>query len=129
MKKYDELPAYLATWDTAMMPFAINDATRFISPTKTPEYLAAGKPVVSTPINDVIRPYGDMGIVHIAADVPAFVEAIAHTLGNGVSEREKADRYLAEMSWDKTWQRMNALIEQSLAERSSGEARRPPAAA
>jgi len=54
-RTYDQLPEYIAHWDLAIMPFAINEATRFISPTKTPEYLAAGKPVVSTPIHDVIH--------------------------------------------------------------------------
>ena len=54
-KDYDDLPRYLAGWDVALMPFAINESTRFISPTKTPEYLAGGRPVVSTPIADVIR--------------------------------------------------------------------------
>ncbi len=60
-KPYDELPAYIAGWDVALLPFARNEATRFISPTKTPEYLAAGKPVVSTSIRDVVRPYGIAG--------------------------------------------------------------------
>ena len=57
-KRYAELPAYVGNWDAAMMPFALNEATRFISPTKTPEYLAAGRPVVSTPVVDVVRQYG-----------------------------------------------------------------------
>jgi UDP-galactopyranose mutase len=55
---YQQLPEYLAGWDLAMLPFARNEATRFISPPKTPEYLASGKPVVSTSIQDVVRPYG-----------------------------------------------------------------------
>ena len=59
---------YIAGWDVALLPFARNDATRFISPTKTPEYLAAGKPVVSTSIRDVVRPYGERGLVRIADD-------------------------------------------------------------
>ena len=67
-KEYAELPAYLAGWDVALMPFAINEATRFISPTKTPEYLAAGRPVVSTPVADVVRQYGDVEGVIIADD-------------------------------------------------------------
>ena len=58
-KKYEELPAYLANWDIALLLFARNESTRFISPTKTPEYLAAGKPVISTSIRDVVRPYGE----------------------------------------------------------------------
>ena len=74
-KSYDELPHYLAGWDVALLPFARNEATRFISPTKTPEYMAAGKPVVSTSIRDVVRPYGQQGLVRIADDVPAFVDA------------------------------------------------------
>ena len=59
MRDYKELPGYLAGWDIAMMPFALNESTKFISPTKTPEFLAAGKPVVSTSIHDVVHPYGD----------------------------------------------------------------------
>ena len=66
---YAELPAYLAGWDVALLPFARNEATRFISPTKTPEYLAAGRPVVSTSIRDVVRPYGERGLARIA-DTP-----------------------------------------------------------
>ena len=61
MKTYEELPAYLAGWDVAMLPFARNDATRYISPTKTPEYLAAGCPVVSTSIADVVKPVWPAG--------------------------------------------------------------------
>src|SRR5690606_16220493 len=62
-KTYDELPHYLAGWDVALMPFALNEATRFISPTKTPEYLAGGRAVVSTPISDVVRSYGGTSMV------------------------------------------------------------------
>ncbi len=72
-KEYAELPAYLAGWDVALMPFAMNDATRFISPTKTPEYLAAGRPVVTTPIKDVIRQYGGVEGVFVADDAVSFV--------------------------------------------------------
>jgi UDP-galactopyranose mutase len=74
-KPYEELPQYLAGWDVALLPFARNDSTRFISPTKTPEYLAAGKPVVSTSIRDVVRPYGQQGLVRVADEAPAFVRA------------------------------------------------------
>ena len=62
MKDYTDLPKYFAGWDVGIMPFALNDATRFISPTKTPEYLSAGLPVVSTAIRDVVRPYGELGL-------------------------------------------------------------------
>jgi glycosyltransferase involved in cell wall biosynthesis len=66
-KDYRELPMYLRGWDVATLLFADNESTKFISPTKTPEYLAAGKPVVSTPIRDVVRPYGELELVQIAA--------------------------------------------------------------
>ena len=72
-KAYHELPAYLAGWDIGIMPFALNEATRFISPTKTPEFLAAGVPVISTPIKDVVRSYGEQGLVEIAGDAPSIV--------------------------------------------------------
>jgi UDP-galactopyranose mutase len=65
----------MAGWDVALMPFAINESTRFISPTKTPEYLAAGKPVVSTAIRDVVRPYGEKNLVYIASTAEEFVAA------------------------------------------------------
>jgi glycosyltransferase involved in cell wall biosynthesis len=113
-KKYDELPAYLAGWDVAFMPFAMNESTRFISPTKTPEYLAAGKPVVSTPITDVVRTYGgDVGLARIARTVPEFVAAIEAALHDRESRADwlrRTDRLLAEMSWDRTWSQMRDLL-------------------
>ena len=74
-KTYAELPAYLSGWDVALMPFAMNESTEFISPTKTPEYLAGGKPVVSTPVRDVVRHYGQLEGVLIAGDAESFVAA------------------------------------------------------
>src|SRR5215467_14027982 len=82
MKKYDELPAYLSGWDVALLPFAMNESTKFISPTKTPEYLAAGCQVVSTPVRDVVRPYGDDGMVAIGGTAAEFGDAIARALGS-----------------------------------------------
>lgn len=119
-KSYQELPAYVAGWDVAMLTFAINEATRFISPTKTPEYLAAGKPVVSTPIRDVIRPYGQQGLVKIAATADEFITA-AEELLSGEFDRaawlEQVDEMLSQTSWDQTWQRMNQLIEATVSSR------------
>ena len=111
-KDYKELPSYLAGWDIALLPFALNESTRFISPTKTPEYLAAGRPVVSTSIRDVVRPYGETGLVHIA-DTPAeFVTAIEAALREDAAARlEQVDAFLSQTSWDRTWGRMAELIE------------------
>ncbi len=74
MKKYAELPQYLAGWDVALLPFAHNESTKFISPTKTPEYLAAGLPVVSSSIRDVVQPYGEQKFVRIADGSQAFIK-------------------------------------------------------
>ena len=74
-KTYAELPAYLSGWDVALMPFAINESTQFISPTKTPEYLAGGKPVVSTPIRDVVRHYGDLEACSSRPTPTSFIDA------------------------------------------------------
>ena len=107
-KSYKELPAYLSGWDVALLPFAINESTAFISPTKTPEYLAAGQPVVSTPIRDVVRPYGDLGLVHIAATAGEFTEAIDAALlqKQDCAWSQKVERFMANMSWDQTWGQM-----------------------
>lgn len=117
-KGYDALPAYLGGWDVALMPFAINDSTKFISPTKTPEYLAGGRPVVSTPITDVIRHYGNLEGVFIADGAAAFVEACekALALGQGPDEWLKnVDAKLANLSWDTTYARMAGLVREAMA--------------
>jgi UDP-galactopyranose mutase len=115
-KPYAQLPAYLAGWDVALMPFARNESTRFISPTKTPEYLAAGKPVVSTSIRDVVRPYGEQKLVHIADTPEAFVRACEAAL---TEERTtwlpRVDAHLATMSWDTTWAHMKVLLDAAAA--------------
>lgn len=117
-KDYDELPAYIAGWDAALMPFAINDSTRFISPTKTPEYLAAGKPVVSTAIRDVVRPYGENGLVHIASTAKEFVAAIEKALNENTEDRlKKVDEFLSNNSWDNTWRAMADIVEEAAARR------------
>ena len=115
-KSYDDLPDYIGGWDVAMMPFALNESTRFISPTKTPEYLAAGLPVVSTPIRDVVRPYGEVGLVKIAETAEEFVASIQAALTEDLAEhRRKAAEFLETMSWDKTYEAMSELIEESIA--------------
>ncbi|WP_128543663.1 glycosyltransferase family 1 protein [Larkinella soli] len=118
MKSYQELPSYVCHWDVAMLPFAINESTRFISPTKTPEYLAAGKPVVSTPIRDVIRPYEENGLVAIADTAEAFEKAIETALNTTRPARElwlaEVDAFLATTSWDQTWSSIHQLVKAPL---------------
>ena len=116
MKTYDDLPAYLAGWDVALLPFAQNQATRFISPTKTPEYLAAGLPVVSTPIQDVIRPYGRLGLVAIGRDHEEFLRGIEQQLrsGRSLAWQREVKEFLGQQSWDKTWDSMQRVIAHEL---------------
>ena len=110
-KAYADLPHYLSGWDVAMLPFAMNASTRFISPTKTPEYLAAGKPVVSTPIRDVIEPYGRLGLVDISASPDEFATAIKSCLGDpDKGWWERVDLLLSQTSWDQTFAAMWSQI-------------------
>jgi UDP-galactopyranose mutase len=129
-KPYAELPGYIAGWDVAWLPFARNKATRFISPTKTPEYLAAGRPVVSTSIRDVVQPYGELGLARIADTPDEIVEAIAAALTEPAAARQAAaDAFLAGMSWDSTWQHMWRLLEDALwrqGHRGGGRYEPPP---
>jgi UDP-galactopyranose mutase len=115
-KRYEDLPSYLRGWNVALMPFAMNESTRYISPTKTPEYLAGGVPVVSTPIADVVRTYGKSGVVSIAGDAPSFARAIANALKMKQHQggfNVLADRALGDLSWDLTWRQMRGLMEQA----------------
>ena len=137
-KSYAELPAYLGSWDVALMPFAINESTRFISPTKTPEYLAGGRPVVSTPITDVVRHYGELDGVRVAGDAETFVRECEYALElsrdrNGAWLKD-VDQALAELSWDQTHLRMASLVEKAASQNAAlnglpaaTSAMRPPA--
>ena len=124
-KTYEQLPAYLSGWDVALMPFAMNESTQFISPTKTPEYLAGGKPVVSTPVRDVVRSYGHLQGVHIAHDADGFVRCCEKALEQsreGGDWLAEADLILSATSWQTTQGRMAGLIAEVLGERIEGAA-------
>ncbi|WP_375390737.1 UDP-galactopyranose mutase [uncultured Sphingomonas sp.] len=123
-RPYAALPDYMAGWDVALMPFAMNEATRFISPTKTPEYLAAGCPVVSTPVIDVVRHYGELDAVMIADTADAFVAACERALDmrrEGLAWRGAADAQLARGSWNSTALEMAALVDAAIAGRGRHE--------
>ncbi|MDN3567540.1 glycosyltransferase [Paeniroseomonas aquatica] len=119
-RSYPELPRYLAGWNAGFMPFALNESTKFISPTKTPEFLAAGLPVVSTAITDVVRDWGPKadggpGLVEIAAEPVAFAAALQRVLEQaGAPWLKQVDRRLAQISWDQTWAEMDGQIEAAL---------------
>ncbi|NJO69150.1 MAG: glycosyltransferase family 1 protein [Bacteroidetes bacterium] len=115
-KDYKDLPAYLGNWDAAFLPFAKNDSTRFISPTKTPEYLCCNKPVVSTSIRDVVVPYGEMGLVLISDTPNEFAIAVKKALlmANDSSWKKKVKQVLKSNSWDLTWMGMKKIIMNTL---------------
>ena len=110
---YELLPHLVAQWDVCMLPFALNASTRFISPTKTLEYMAAEKPIVSTPINDVVSLYGDS--VAIAATPSEFVAACECALAETDDERfkriERMRKHVRDLAWDRTAQAIHAEIE------------------
>lgn len=114
-KAYLELPEYLSGWDVALIPFVLNESTRFISPTKTPEYLAAGIPVVSAPIKDVVRPYGDQQLVRIATTSDEFIAAIDEELEvSKTGWLARVDEFLMQNSWELTCSKMLHHVESAV---------------
>ncbi|MFN8528571.1 MAG: glycosyltransferase [Anaerolineae bacterium] len=120
MKTYEELPAYLAYFDVALIPFALTDSTRYLSPTKTLEYMAAHKPIVSTAIDDVRELYGD--VVRIGDTHDEFITHIEAALAENPQSKRSSDRWARELSlldensWDRIAQRMTAILETRLAQ-------------
>ncbi|MDB5351502.1 MAG: UDP-galactopyranose mutase [Planctomycetota bacterium] len=112
-KTYAELPAYLKSFDVCLMPWALNEATKTISPTKTLEYMAGGKPIVSTAVRDVVRDHGDL--VFVAADPGEFVESAIHAIDRFDADRRKSGQERAEASgWEFVASAMRVLIEAEL---------------
>jgi glycosyltransferase involved in cell wall biosynthesis len=122
---YNDLPKFLAAWDVCLMPFAINDSTRFISPTKSLEYMAAELPIVSTPVTDVVDAHSD--VVEIGATPADFIAACERVLSMPdeimrARIRTMRDK-LSRTSWDATAEKMRVLIEQVLYTRRKPVAR------
>ncbi|WP_207421744.1 glycosyltransferase family 1 protein [Desertivirga brevis] len=114
-KSYNELPAYLSGWDLALIPFLLNESTRYISPTKTPEYLSAGIPVVSTPIRDVVKPYGKLNLVSVVSNSTEFIAAAEAELNKPKEEwLKRVDDFLSTKSWDQTWSDMMDVIRNAM---------------
>lgn len=114
-KHYRDLPRYLSGWDAGVMPFAINEATRYISPTKTPEFLAAGLPVVSTPVRDVVVDWGAQQYVRIGDTAAAVAEHLEQVMQQPREDwLARVDRKLATLSWNNTWTSMRSLMLEKL---------------
>ena len=118
-KKYSELPSYLSGWDISLVSCALNESTQLISPTKTPEYLAGGKPVISTPIKDVVDSYGKNGLVHIISNAEEFVEVATTELATKDKHAwlQQVDKCLANSSWEITVNSMRKVIYEAIAEK------------
>lgn len=129
-RTYEQLPSYLAGWDLCLLPFARNESTKFISPTKTLEYMAAERLIVSTPITDVAEPYGE--IVYLGSTPQQFIAACEKALSATEGEREtrlsRGREVLANTSWDSTARSMQELIDQAIEQRRSPEKREEVAA-
>jgi len=110
MKCYNELPFYLKAFDLAMMPFALNDATKYISPTKTLEYMAARKPIISTKIMDVVRDYSDC--IELIENADDFTNVITFLCEDHDCEdmEVRYDKILQDTSWDQTASKMKSII-------------------
>lgn len=117
-RSYQELPAYLSGWDIALIPFLLNESTKYISPTKTPEYLAAGIPVVSSAITDVVNPYGINKLVTIGSNAQDFVDAAETALARSDKKEwlAEVDSFLEFMSWEDTTTSMLKLINKKLSQ-------------
>ena len=128
-KSYNELPAYLGGWDIAMVSFALNESTKFISPTKTPEYLAGGRPVISTSIKDVVETYGNNGLVYIANTVDEFINVAEKELAQKDKKKwlQKVDQFIAEDSWENTVGNMRKLLYEAIASRQVKLKKKPEA--
>jgi len=122
-QSYNDLPAFINGFDVCLMPFALNESTRFISPTKTLEYMACSKPSVSTSIRDVVEPYGH--VVPIRSDAAGFVQACEEIMNWDDAARAKHDKAVAEIiartSWDATADAMRKLIAEAETKRESQE--------
>lgn len=115
MRTYEQLPNYLKRFDVAMMPFAMNDATKFISPTKTLEYMAGGKSIISTPVYDVVRDYAQH--IEIVENAEQFTAAINKLIClHKASYYLKYQEILDRTSWDNTVSNMHNLMEQLVEE-------------
>lgn len=124
MQSYADLPAYFSGWNIGMLPFARNESTRYISPTKTPEYLAAGLRVISTPITDVVNPYGKLGFAGIAQSAAQFIELAEAYISTPISKSQiqDIDHYLALNSWDKTWNGMDQRMAEAIDKKTASAA-------
>lgn len=111
MRSYEVLPNYLKAFDIAMMPFALNESTKYISPTKTLEFMAADKPIISTKIKDVVRDYENcINLIDTAEEFANTITTILDSDKSMLSKQEGYCKILKNTSWDATAQKMTTII-------------------
>jgi len=119
-RDYGQLPAYVKGLDVCLMPFAINEATEFINPTKALEYMATGRPIVSTPVEDVVLQFAD--VVHLAATHDEFVSKCERAIAAADPGRIQEGLRMAERnSWEAIVAELEAHIDAVLAKRELSE--------
>ena len=122
-RAYADLPDYVSGWSAAILPYVRNDATRFMSPPQIPEFLAAGRTVVSTSVRDVLHPYGASGLVKVADTVEGFAAALESAFrGQSLEWQTTVDRYLRALSWESTWEGIEHLVNRVLQQRAEAPA-------
>ena len=115
-RDYSELPGYAKGFDVCIMPFAMNEATRFINPTKALEYMATGRPIVSTPVEDVVAQFSD--VITIANDATTFANACERAAVQPDSRQIESGLALAQQnSWESIVARLEQHIEEALRSR------------
>jgi glycosyltransferase involved in cell wall biosynthesis len=115
-RQYADLPSYAKAFDVCMMPFAMNEATRFINPTKALEYMATGRPIVSTPVEDVVAQFNN--VITIADEAAAFAEACERAAAQPEMGRiEQGLALAAQSSWDSIVARLEQRIAEALRSR------------
>lgn len=117
-KPYELLPRYLALFDVCLMPFVMSDMTRHINPTKALEYFASGKPVVSTPIPDMVKHYSD--VIYFGSTPDEFLAQCETCLADFPADRRERGLHLArEKSWESVVTAMRQLIDEAIARKGS----------
>jgi glycosyltransferase involved in cell wall biosynthesis len=114
-QSYDDLPRLISGWDVCLLPYALGDATKSISPAKTLEYMACGRPAVSTSIRDIVEPWGHL--VRVADTPEGFIADIEMLMARTKEQQDEHARQLAQAvaqtSWDRTADGMAELIAQA----------------
>jgi glycosyltransferase involved in cell wall biosynthesis len=112
-REYSQLPAYAKAFDVCLMPFALNEATEYINPTKALEYMATGTPIVSSAVPDVVSNFSE--VVAVADSHDEFIAACRRALEAPNTERlQQGLQMAAANTWEAIVAKMEKHIEHAL---------------